>query len=163
MMQSGEERRQSIDQMMWQVPALSLAAQSFLLTISLGNSAGAARAVSGLLAFVASLATIQLLLKHRYFELEWSYWLERLSARKPWADMHDPALRRQVAWGDRPSRQHPWLEAPQAASPPMIALRRARGLVVRVSSVGVWVATLLTFATADLGATVYGVVRLLGA
>jgi hypothetical protein len=40
LLQAAEDKRRGLDQMMWQVPALSLTAQSFLLTIALGDMSG---------------------------------------------------------------------------------------------------------------------------
>lgn len=159
MLQSAEDRRQSIDQMMWQVPALSLAAQSFLLTISLGHSSTPARMASGLLAFIASLATVQLLLRHRFHELEWSHWLQGLSQQTDWSLMHDPQKRRRFAWGG----EHAWLDrdARQRSALPWL-LWSARRQLAKSSSVPVWVAALLIFATADFGAALYGFMGAVG-
>lgn len=163
MLQSAEERRQSIDQMMWQVPGLSLAAQSFLLTISLGHSGGAARLVSGLLGLVASLATIQLLLKHRFHELEWSHWLQNVSKLEPtWSVMHDPKQRRRAAWeASSAHATHEWMtysRPPGSKIPPFLWSARRR--LVHRSSVTIWVLALSIFALGDLGAAVYGAVSL---
>jgi len=63
-------RRTAFDTMMWQVPALGLAAQAFLLTIAYGaNSSNAARCVSGALSVVVALVAIQTMNKHRANEL----------------------------------------------------------------------------------------------
>lgn len=59
-------RRTAFDTMMWQVPALGLAAQAFLLTIAYGaSSSNAARFVSGALSVIVALVAIQTMLKHR--------------------------------------------------------------------------------------------------
>src|SRR5205807_717505 len=80
-LQAAQARRSSLDQMMWQVPALSLTAQSFLLTIALGHDTRwIARVMTALLGMIAAGAAIQLLLKHRYHELLYSHWLEKFEA-----------------------------------------------------------------------------------
>lgn len=59
-------RRTAFDTMMWQVPALGLAAQAFLLTIAYGdNSSCLSRCISGLLSVLVALVAIQTMLKHR--------------------------------------------------------------------------------------------------
>jgi hypothetical protein len=73
----GEQRRVSTDAMMWQVPALSLTAQTFLLTIVLGSSATAAgRAIAAMVGLVVALGALMQMLKHRYHEEMLSRWLE---------------------------------------------------------------------------------------
>lgn len=72
-------RRTAFDTMMWQVPALGLAAQAFLLTIAFGSSSSnAARYISGALAMIVALVAIQTMLKHRSNELTDNLILERL-------------------------------------------------------------------------------------
>jgi hypothetical protein len=71
-------RRMQYEAMMWQVPALSLTAQAFLLTIALGpDSKPMSRVVTGLLSAVVALVSVQLMLKHRRHELIDSKWLEK--------------------------------------------------------------------------------------
>jgi hypothetical protein len=62
-------RRDSYEALLWQVPALSLTAQAFLLTIALGGGTSLpARRLASLLSFISALASMQLLSKHRHFE-----------------------------------------------------------------------------------------------
>jgi hypothetical protein len=76
------DRRVGTDTMMWQAPVLSLTAQAFLLTIALGpDSAPTARAISALLAVLAAAASLQLMAKHRYYEVSDSKWLERYEGK----------------------------------------------------------------------------------
>jgi hypothetical protein len=64
-----EARRQAQDQMMWQVPALSVAAQAFLFSRSLDPAtASVGRLITGLAGMVVAVATVQLIAKHRYLE-----------------------------------------------------------------------------------------------
>ncbi|GCE77781.1 hypothetical protein [Cellulomonas biazotea] len=72
-------RRTSFDGMVWQTPALGLAAQAFLLTLALGpGTSPLGRAVSAGLSLALSVMVIQLLLKHRQSELGDSLTLERI-------------------------------------------------------------------------------------
>lgn len=64
-------RRTNMDSMMWQTPALSLTAQAFLFTIALSSSSSAFSVIlSSFLSFVASLAAMQLMMKHRLHEIQ---------------------------------------------------------------------------------------------
>ncbi len=70
-------RRMQYDALMWQVPALSLTAQAFLLTISLGSqSSPTARISTALLAALTAVISVQLLAKHRRHENIDNLWLE---------------------------------------------------------------------------------------
>jgi hypothetical protein len=63
-------RRLTFDTMMWQVPSLSLTAQAFLLTISLGtDSSRLARLISALLGSAAMGMCLQLMAKYRHLEI----------------------------------------------------------------------------------------------
>ncbi len=167
---AAEGRRQTYDQMMWQVPGLSLAAQSFLLTIALGHeSTPVARLASGVLAFVAAIATIQLLLKQRYLELEWSLWLEQAADSPELLEMWGHEEPAGFAWR-REGGVHRWKRPSDeqerdggsrrgSRASRGIARRLRHGLVVP-SSVNVWTLTLAIFALADLIAAGYGAATL---
>ncbi len=72
-------RRTAFDTLMWQVPALGLAAQAFLLTIAFGSdSSDVARIFSGGLSVVVAVVAIQTMLKHRANELTDSLILEEI-------------------------------------------------------------------------------------
>lgn len=87
---AGEQRRVSTDAMMWQVPALSLTAQSFLLTIVLGSSATrGGRAVAAGVGLVVAVGALQQMLKHRYHEVMLSRWLETLEEALALPRLHD--------------------------------------------------------------------------
>jgi hypothetical protein len=63
-------RRVATDGLLWQTPVLSLTAQAFLFAIALGpGSSLGARLVAAILAFVASIGSIQLMAKHRFHEV----------------------------------------------------------------------------------------------
>lgn len=64
-------RRDSFNSLLWQTPVLSLTAQAFLFIIALSqNVSDAARKVAAGLALIAAIASIQLLTKHRFNEVE---------------------------------------------------------------------------------------------
>jgi hypothetical protein len=70
-------RRAQQDGLMWQVPVLSLTAQAFLFTISLGaGSSTTARVVAGLLSVVTTVLSMLLMGKHRLNEIHDAQWLE---------------------------------------------------------------------------------------
>jgi hypothetical protein len=64
---------------MWQVPALGLTAQAFLLNIALAHdSARLARAIAALLGMTTAALSMQLMAKHRANEVQDSRLLENL-------------------------------------------------------------------------------------
>lgn len=78
-----EERRRSTSAMMWQVPALSVAAQAFLYGTAFDPDAtNTARLLVSVVALVTALATLQLLLKHRYHEELYSFALDSSRAKR---------------------------------------------------------------------------------
>lgn len=80
--QSLESRRATYDSMVWQTTAISLAAQSFLLTLALGrDSRSSVRVIAAVLSFMISLMTMQLMAKHRWGEILDSQLLENLERR----------------------------------------------------------------------------------
>ena len=63
------ERRLAFDSLMWQSPALGIAAQSFLLSIAFDSSKGTGSClICALLSIGLGLCSMQLMLKHRYHE-----------------------------------------------------------------------------------------------
>lgn len=82
-------RRQGYDQMMWQVPALSLTAEAFLFSIALASSASqATRLIAATLALFTSLMSIQLMGKHRHHELQDALLLELLERELGMRSVH---------------------------------------------------------------------------
>lgn len=72
-------RRIAFDSLMWQIPALALAAQAFLLTIAFGgDSSRSSRLVAGALATIVAVGAVQTMHKHRANETTDSLILERL-------------------------------------------------------------------------------------
>lgn len=75
--QAVAQRRLQHDLLMWQVPALGLTAQAFLLTIVLGpGSSRLARILAALLAALSSGLSMQLMARHRWHEATERAWLE---------------------------------------------------------------------------------------
>lgn len=93
-------RRQQYDLLVWQTPTLSLTAQAFLFTIAFGNGGLAGKLVASLLALVTALASAQLLMKHRHFELHYARLLEGAEREQGLAIAHSrpPAGAGAVAW-----------------------------------------------------------------
>jgi len=136
--QLAEQRRQTTSQMMWQVPALSIAAQAFLYTRAFDPStSNAARVVVSLAALISALATLQLLLKHRYHEEMYSIALDKSRANRGVERLHTlfPDLANESDEDRFPRwKNRFWLQRP----------------VVRLSSVMVWAWTLWAFVLIDL-------------
>lgn len=148
MIESAESRRNTTDQMMWQVPVLSLTAQSFLLTIALSSGTSPGRIISSLLAAVAAIAAIQLLLKHRFVELTYSHVLQRLEEDSGLPPLHGaPASLHTWAW---PGGTHSW----NTIGPRWKIVKRSRRWLVNRRSPAIWTATLTIFATTDIGIAV---------
>jgi hypothetical protein len=69
-------RRLQWDNLVWQVPALSLTAQAFLFTIAIGGtSSRPARIIASLLALVITLLCTTLMARHRQSEIHDAHWL----------------------------------------------------------------------------------------
>jgi hypothetical protein len=134
-------RRTAFDTLMWQVPALGLAAQAFLLTIAYGSeSSVAARCIAGGLGVVVALVAIQTMLKHRANEKTDNLILKEMeSAVGIWIGSnhspHDsPAVRGRA-----------------------IQNRLIEGRLARGRSVTLWVTSLLCFAVAGITAVVLAI------
>lgn len=75
-------RRTQFDNLVWQVPVLSLTAQAFLFTIALGDGGTRfSRSVACILAMIIAFLTVQLLTKQRQAEITDAHWLEKLEQR----------------------------------------------------------------------------------
>lgn len=132
------QRRTAFDTLMWQVPALGLAAQAFLLTIAFGSSSSEpARYFAGGLAAVVALVAIQTMLKHRANEKTDSLILEKMEAAVGISvgasvHPHDPPSVRGRGMGNELISGH-------------LARRR---------SVTLWITSLVCFASAGIAAIV---------
>ncbi len=87
---AGEQRRVSTDAMMWQVPALTLTAQSFLLTIVLGSTTTrAGAAIAGAVGVVIGIGALRQMLKHRHHEEALCRWLEAVEREVGLPTLHN--------------------------------------------------------------------------
>lgn len=126
-------RRLSHDNLMWQTPVLSVTALAFLFNIALGStSSTTSRIISSILAVLVAAASVQLMAKHRHFEVAESRWLERYERRHtPCHPPHSP--------------DHPLLR-------PMAGLPRMRSYVV-------WMTALLAFLAAGVATLFFAIFR----
>jgi hypothetical protein len=88
-------RRLQWDNLVWQVPILSLTAQAFLFTIALGtDTRPLARLASGVLSLVVTVLSITLMARHR--QAEDAHWLEAFEHEHfgPEGAMHGHAFAR---------------------------------------------------------------------
>ncbi len=68
-------RRLQWDNLLWQVPVISLTGQAFLFTIALSaDNSRIARLISSTLAFIAALLSMQLMSRHRQAEITDAHW-----------------------------------------------------------------------------------------
>ncbi|WNG95285.1 hypothetical protein [Mycobacterium sp. ITM-2016-00318] len=76
-------RRLQWDNLVWQVPVLSLTAQAFLFTIAVGaDSSNSARIISSLLSLLVTFLCITLMARHRQAEIYDAHWLEDVEKRE---------------------------------------------------------------------------------
>lgn len=88
-------RRTQFDDLVWQVPVVSLTAQAFLFTISLASDTSQfARTVSCCLSIVVTFLTLHLFTRHRQAEITDAHWLEAIEAGTAIPGAHGQALRR---------------------------------------------------------------------
>ncbi|MFX0577462.1 hypothetical protein [Nocardia nepalensis] len=81
--QTVADRRLSYENLLWQVPTLSLTAQAFLFSISMGaGNDPVARIASSLLALIVSIISIMLMASHRLAERKDAIWLERFEQQQ---------------------------------------------------------------------------------
>ena len=75
-------RRTQFDNLLWQVPVLSLTAQAFLFTIALSDGGTQySRSIACLLSMVTSFLTVQIFTRHRQAEITDAHWLAEFEAR----------------------------------------------------------------------------------
>ncbi|WP_456787868.1 hypothetical protein [Cellulomonas sp. P5_C5] len=88
------QRRMQWDNLVWQVPLLSLTAQAFLFAIVLGrDTTSLARVDSGLLSFVVTVLSITLMARHRQAEIADAHWLEEYEKARFGASVHGESFR----------------------------------------------------------------------
>jgi hypothetical protein len=140
-----ESRRQEFDAMIWQVPGLSVAAQAFLYLVALNPAASSwVRIFAGVLGIVAALATVQLLVKHRYHEETYA---ETIDASRTARGAH--AFRGVEWFKETASTSAEATEAPRSGYARRYGPHAWRRKVAAPSSVGVWTWTLVAFAIGD--------------
>jgi hypothetical protein len=77
-------RRTQFDQLLWQVPVLSLTAQAFLFSIALSpDGTRTTRIIASLLSLVMTFLSLHLMVKHRQAEVADSQWLEAYENKFP--------------------------------------------------------------------------------
>jgi hypothetical protein len=124
------QKRINLDNLMWQVPVLSITAQAFLLTIALGpTTRWAGRFAAACLGCVVAIATVQLLLKQRLHEEGHSRWLQEVEELAGLPAQHPPRrMNRLLAGTD---------SFPEARLSPLTKLRSYQVWVVVLSLFGV--------------------------
>lgn len=81
-------RRDAFNSLLWQTPVLSLTAQAFLFTIALDpNPKVFARIIAAALALIIAAASVQLLRKHRFYEVRDAEWLTQFEHSHAWKGM----------------------------------------------------------------------------
>jgi hypothetical protein len=76
------DRRLQYENLLWQVPAISLTAQAFLFSISMGANDPVARIASSLLSLIVSIISIMLMASHRLAGRKDALWLERFEQQE---------------------------------------------------------------------------------
>lgn len=87
--QSVSDRRLQYENLLWQVPTVSLTAQAFLFSIAMAaENLPIAKVASSLLALIVSIISILLMASHRLAERKDTKWLERFEQQHlragPW-------------------------------------------------------------------------------
>jgi hypothetical protein len=170
-LQTAEARRGGLDQMMWQVPALSLTAQSFLLTIALGpGTRWLGRGLAASLGAVAAAAAIQLLLKHRYGEERSSHWIENFLRDLDWPNLYSPQATEAYAYAGHEHEWARWRQEDISGADGSRNLRQrlrrrgfqARDILIRRRSPYVWISALSLFGIVDAAVVVLWVLHGIG-
>ena len=113
-------RRDSFNNLIWQAPMISLTAQAFLFTIALGAQVSVpAKMMASFLACITAIASVQLLIKHRFAEKEYAIILEdyeRTSCVQPPFELINQKLTssnispsNRMGWLERRSSYHVWI------------------------------------------------------
>jgi hypothetical protein len=156
-----ESRRQAIDAMIWQVPALSVAAQAFLYVAGLNpRVSDGVQIFAGAIGFMAAIAAMQLLLKHRYHEESYALVIDASRKARGATPFHGLKWFKEVAMrdsgletrenGERSGYERRWGSG---------SWRRK---LTEPSSVGVWTFTLFVFAAGDILIVAGGILHSIG-
>ncbi len=98
-------RRLQYENLMWQVPALSLSAQAVLISVTLdSDNSPENRVVTSMLSAMVGIISIQLLQKHRYHEVLESKQLEVIENTYDLLNIHAPIKIRSVVLKHKRSR-----------------------------------------------------------
>ncbi len=156
-----ESRRQAIDAMIWRVPALSVAAQAFLYVAGLNpRVSDGVQIFAGAIGFVAAIAAMQLLLKHRYHEESYAQVIDASRRARGATPFRGLRWFKDVAMWDST------LESGERGERSGYEARWGAGSwrrrLTEPSSVGVWTFTLLVFAAGDLLIVVAGILHSVG-
>lgn len=157
---SVEARRESMNSLLWQVPALSLTAQAFLFSVSTDQGTSpTGRLITSLAGLLIVLATVQLFVRHRCMEENASRWLEQLevSMRLPVVHRHPPFEGKFIK-GVEPVAGENAADRSSAG----VLSGAAKWLRARRAS-RVWTSLLLTLALINLVVTILAVLELIGA
>lgn len=99
------DKRTTLDQLIWQVPMIALAAQAFLLTIAFDtDKCPFYRYCSGVVATIIGLLSWQLFIRHTALEREASIELEKLEVQHFGQTVHarPPKKLGRIGWQSRP-------------------------------------------------------------
>src|SRR5690242_15539412 len=83
-----EESRLHQDELMWQTPVLSLTGQAFLFVIAFGDGPQVGKLIASALILITSLASLQLMAKHRALEKHYSILLTKIETAKKIQPIH---------------------------------------------------------------------------
>jgi|GEM_PF-3322723 len=156
-----EGRRQAIDALIWQVPALSVAAQAFLYVAGLNPRASdGVQIFAGAIGFMAAMAAVQLLLKHRFHEETYAQTIDSSRRARGATPFDGTRWFKEAAMRDGELVE---LDEPQRSG---YAKRWRSGSwrrrMTEYSSVGVWTLTLLVFAAGDVLIVAAGILHCAG-
>ena len=82
------QNRLQQNDLVWQTPVLSLTGQAFLFAVAFGDGALLGKLIASALILVTSLASLQLLAKHRALEVHFSKLLEKIEIAKGLQPIH---------------------------------------------------------------------------
>jgi len=161
-LQMVENRRSRTDVMMWQVPALAMTAEAFLLSVSLApDTRGLGRTLAAAAGIVVVSASLQLMLKHRYHEVLFAEWLARAEDALRLPRAHSIDVVEDFAFA---ACCHPWRRdaAQGRRGVDRLVHDVRRRLVAKLSSVRLWTVSLLLLLALDLMIFITGAATMLG-